>query len=256
MAATDPTAPDRWLAFEGLANARDVGGLPVRGGGTTRRGVLLRSESLRDVTDSDMRFLTQDFGLRLVLDLRTPFEVDRDGPSPVAAAGVETVRLTLIGKRRDPVPRTGEDTDPLLRDYLGYLDDIPSNVVEAVRRLADAGPSLVHCAVGKDRTGVLVALVLDAVGVRREAVVADYALTAQRIGAIFRRWSAADGFPAPTDLTPYLPRAQVMAAVLEHLDHTHARHGMGGGAGWLRAHGLDQAALVRLRERLVISGDR
>jgi protein-tyrosine phosphatase len=236
-----------WLELEGLDNVRDVGGLPLRGGGTTRAGVLLRSGTLHHVTPGDVRHLVDVVGLRLVLDLRTRREVDRDGPTAVAAAGVETVHLTFIPEEGRELPETGDDTDPLLRSYLGYLADHPENVVEAVRRLAapDAGPALVHCAAGKDRTGVLVALVLDAVGVERDAVVADYARSAERVEALFRRWTAAAGVEMPGDLTPHLPRAEVMTAVLDALDREH-----GGAAGWLRAHGLDEAALDRLRARL------
>ena len=64
------TSADRWLTFEGLDNVRDTGGLPVRGGGRTRTGVLLRSAALRAVTPADVTRLVDDFGLRLVLDLR------------------------------------------------------------------------------------------------------------------------------------------------------------------------------------------
>jgi len=243
----DRVVIDRWVQFEGVDNVRDVGGLPVQGGGTTRSGVLLRSASLRHLTENDVRQLVDEFGLRLVLDLRTPDEIERDGPTAVADAGVETVPLTLIGASRDALPETGDETDPLLRMYLGYLSDHPANLAEAVRRLAapDAGPTLVHCAAGKDRTGVLVALVLDAVGVEREAVVADYALSSEQIEALFRRWTAASGQPMPADLTAHHPRAEVMREVLAHLDVEH-----GGAAGWLGQNGLDAVALDRLRERL------
>ncbi len=237
---------DRWLRFEGLDNVRDVGGLPLRDGGSTRNGVLLRSAALHWATPADVRRLVDEFGLRLVLDLRTPREIDRDGPTPVAAVGVETVALNLVGASRE-LPETGEDTDPLLRNYLGYLDDQPANVVEAVRRLAapDAGPAIVHCAAGKDRTGVVVAMVLDVVGVERDAIVEDYALSSMQIEALFRRWTAASGEPMPEDLRPHHPRAEVMHAVLDRLDAAY-----GGAAGWLRESGLDERALDRLRTRL------
>lgn len=246
------TEIERWLALEGIDNIRDVGGLPLRGGGTTRPGVLLRSASLHFVTPADVEHLVRTFGLRLVLDLRTPWEIERDGPTALAGAGVETVPLTLIAENSEWLPETGDDTDPLVRSYLGYLSDHPGNVVEAVRRLAapDAGPALVHCAAGKDRTGVLVALVLDAVGVERAAVVADYALSAERVEAMFRRWTTAAGLLMPADLTPHLPRAAAMDAVLAHLDAEHGTNGSGGAQGWLRANGLDDAAVHRLRARL------
>lgn len=239
---------NRWLELEGLDNVRDVGGLPVRGGGVTRSGVLLRSASLRHVTPGDVAHLVDVVGLSLVLDLRTAREIEQDGPTAVAAAGVETVALTFLPEGGRTLPETGDDTDPLLRNYLGYLSDRPDNVVEAVRRLAapDVGPALVHCAAGKDRTGVLVALVLDAVGVERDAVVADYALSAERVEAMFRRWATAAGTEMPTDLAAHLPRAEVLGTVLATLDRDH-----GGAAGWLRGNGLDDASIRRLRERLV-----
>lgn len=240
------TVVDRWLQLEGLDNVRDVGGLPIAGGGTTRPGVLLRSASLHYVTPADVRHLVETFGLSLVLDLRTAREIDEDGPTAVAAAGVETVALTFIPEEGRALPETGDDTDPLTRNYLGYLADRPENVVEAVRRLAapQAGPALVHCAAGKDRTGVLCALVLDAIGVERDAVVDDYALSATKVEDMFRRWTTAEGSDMPADLTPHLPRAEAMAQVLATLDRDH-----GGAAGWLRANGLDDDAVVRLQER-------
>ncbi len=248
---------DRWLTLEGVENVRDVGGLPVRGGGRTRRGVLLRSASLVASTPADVRHLVEDLGLRLVLDLRTPSEIDRDGPTAVAQAGVETIGLNFIGDSRDYLPEIGDERDPMLRNYLGYLSDHPANVAEGVRRLAaeDAGPILVHCAAGKDRTGMLVALVLDAVGVERDAVVADYALSAERVEAILRRRAERLGEPMPEDITPHTPRPETMDAVLAHLDAEYARDAErggadGGAAGWLRANGLDEDALTRLRTRL------
>lgn len=242
----------RWVTFDGVDNVRDVGGLPLQSGGSTRAGVLLRSASLHHATPADVARLVDDFGLALILDLRTPREIDRDGPTPVAQAGVETVALTFIGESREYLPETGDDTDPLLRNYLGYLGDHPTNVVQAVKHLAaaDAGPALVHCAAGKDRTGTLVALVLDAVGVERAAVVADYVLTAEQVEALFRRWTAADGTEMPADLTPHMPRAEVMDAVLAHLDAEYGTDGTGGAAGWLRANGLTEDELARLRRRL------
>ena len=248
----DVAAPvERWLALEGLDNVRDVGGLPLRDGGTTRSGVLLRSGSLRHCTPADVTHLVDEFGLRLVLDLRTQREIDADGPTAVAQAGVETLALSFIPEEGRELPES-DDVDPLVHNYLGYLRDRADNVVMAVRRLAaaDAGPALVHCAAGKDRTGVLVALVLDAVGVERDAVVADYALSAEQVEALFRRWTAASGEPMPEDLTPHLPRAEAMATVLAHLDAEYGTNGAGGSAGWLLAHGVDEESLSHLRARL------
>ncbi len=241
---------DRWLALEGLDNVRDVGGLPLRGGGTTRSGVLLRSASLHYCTPGDVEHLVDVYGLKLVLDLRTQREIDRDGPTAVAKAGVDTVALSFIPEEERELPES--DVDPLVHIYLGYLRNRAENVVAAVRLLAaaDAGPALVHCKAGKDRTGILVALVLDAVGVERDAVVADYALSGEQIEAMFRRWTTASGEPMPTDLTPHVPRAEAMAEVLGHIDAEYGTNGAGGAKGWLLANGMDEATLHRLRARL------
>jgi len=249
---TIETEPQRWIRLEGIDNLRDVGGLPLRDGGTTVSGQLLRSANLRHVTDADVAHLVDVLGLSLVIDLRTAREIDRDGPTAVAVAGVETVALSFLPEEGEALPETGEDTDPLLRAYRGYLADRAENVVEAVRLLGapGAGPALVHCAAGKDRTGVLLALVLDAVGVEREAVIADYALSAEHVEAMFRRWTAAAGVAMPDDLTPHLPRAEVIEEVLARLDAQHGDGPGGGAAGWLRANGLEDEALERLRARL------
>lgn len=247
------TQSGRWVKLESLDNVRDIGGLPLAGGGVTRSGVLLRSASLHYLTPADTRFLVEEFGLRLVLDLRRPDEIDADGPTKVAEAGVETVPLTFIGEGRATLPEhVDDDTDPVLRNYLLYLADQPANVVTAVRRIAapDGGPTLVHCLAGKDRTGTLVALVLDAIGVERDAVVADYVASGEQIEALFRRWTAASGEPMPTDLAVHTPRATVMAGLLAQLDAEYGENGAGGAAGWLRKNGVTDEELESLRQRL------
>ncbi len=103
---------------------------------------------------------------------------------------------------------------------------------------------IVHCAAGTDRTGMVVALALLAVGVERDAIVADYALTGERIGAIMGRLRSSETYRVDlegvTDESR-LPRAEYLERVLEVLDERH-----GGAAGWLTEHGFDPA---RLRER-------
>jgi hypothetical protein len=242
---------ERLLPLDGVDNARDVGGLPLRGGGRTRYGVLLRTANPNHefLSPADIAYLVDEFGLRLVLDLRSPEEIERHGR--FEHEGVDRAELTLIGSSRDALPEGVELT--VLEMYRGYLTDHHVNVIEAVRRLAavDAGPALIHCAAGKDRTGTIVALVLDAVGVERDAVVTDYALSAMHVEALFRRWTGASGdpMPDPDALERHRPRADTMADLLAGLDESH-----GGAAGWLLAHGLTEAELQRLRERFTEPG--
>lgn len=241
--------PDRWLTFDGLTNARDLGGLPLEGGGRVRPGVLLRTESLEDLSPGDVARLTGDLGVVQVLDLRKDEELVVYGAGALAEAGITVHRLSFIPDTGRALPELGEDTDPMVGHYLGYLGDRAVNVVSGVRRVAEreTGATLVHCAAGKDRTGVLVALISSAVGVAREDVVADYALSATRIEALFRRWTAGRGEPMPPeeDLDRHRPRAEIMQTFLELLDERH-----GGPVQWLLDNGLTEDELARLRTRL------
>ncbi len=240
---------DRWLPFDGLSNARDVGGLPLDGGGHVRAGVLLRTESLEALTASDVSRLTGLLGVRQVIDLRKDGEVLRFGRGALHAAGVETHRLSFIPEEGRGLVEIDDDADPVVHNYLTYLTDRGENVVAGVRLIAGLadGATVVHCAAGKDRTGVLVALVLSAVGVPRDDVVADYALSATRIDDMFHRWSTAEGLPMPDadELDRHRPRAEVMAGFLALLDQRY-----GGPVEWLQANGLTDDQLARLRARL------
>jgi protein-tyrosine phosphatase len=235
---------DRWIELEGVANVRDLGGLPLREGGETRSGQVLRSARLHDLTDADIELLTGHYGVRTVIDLRSPTEVEKDGPTPLERAGVRTEHLTVLPAGQRPIPR--EDEDPKLFNYRGYLRDRPDNMVAAVRLLTepDAGTALVHCAAGKDRTGVFCALVEEAVGVPRDAVVADYALSNEQLLRVLRQGVGAEYDIDPAEVELYRCPPEVMTALLADLD------GRGGAVGWLREHGLTDTELKQLRARL------
>jgi hypothetical protein len=139
--------------------------------------------------------------------------------------------------------------DPICGRYLGYLDDRPDQVIGALRSIAQAQcAALVHCAAGKDRTGVVVALALTVARVRPEAIIADYAATGQRIEAIVSRLRRSPTYARDIDSIPaesHRPRPETMAAFLQQMD---ARHG--GVARWLTGHGLGADELNLLRARL------
>ncbi|MGQ0480213.1 MAG: tyrosine-protein phosphatase [Pseudonocardia sp.] len=249
----------RWVRLAGVENVRDLGGLPLRGGGHTRFGQVLRSARLHEMTDSDVEWLTGTFGVRTVIDLRSPKEVERDGPTPLERAGVRTEHLTVLPVGRRPIPR--EDEDPKLFTYRGYLAHRPENVLAAVRLLIDppsdpAGATLVHCAAGKDRTGVFCALVCDAVGVTREAVVQDYVLSNDQLAAVLRRGVGAQYDIDPADLDLYRCPPEVMTALMGELDadaepgHHSDCDNDAGGAGWLRRNGFTDGEFAELRSRL------
>jgi protein tyrosine/serine phosphatase len=111
------------------------------------------------------------------------------------------------------------------------------------------GAALVHCAAGKDRTGVVCALALEAVGVLREEVVADYARTGERLEGILRRLRSSTTYAADLDSRPadsHLPRAYIMDKFLTALDEDN-----GGAHGWLTSHGWTSDDDRSLRSRLI-----
>jgi protein-tyrosine phosphatase len=243
----------QWLLLDGAVNARVV--IP---------GALLRSDNLQSLSPRDVRTLVDEQGLELVVDLRTDVEVAREGPGPLAAEPAVRIEHrslypdsggntdinadTVLPWGIDAVP---EDVDesPVVRSYLSYLRRRPDSIAGAVRGIARAqGGVLIHCAAGKDRTGVVVALALEAAGIDRATIVADYMVTAERIEAIVQRLANTDtyrdnvGSADPRDLAPV---PGTIERVLELVDERH-----GGARPWLAQGGVDSDDFARLRTRL------
>lgn len=230
------------LAIEGLWNVRDVGGIST-GSGPIRSGRLLRSANLAKVTEVGAR----DLAARIdhIIDLRADDEVYAD---PSVVEGPVTTHLPLF---HGSVASFFEKDTGLESLYRHLLDESGERLVEALRIIAAGQRTLVHCTVGKDRTGVTVALALDAVGADRDAVVADYALTASQLPAERNRRIA-------EYLRTQHPRARnavqlatespapVMWALLRAIDHQ-----WGSTSDYLHAHGFTGAELSELRAALV-----
>lgn len=275
--ASDRLRTDRWLRLDGTTNTRDLGGLPTADGGTTRSGRVLRSDNLQTLSADDVARLVEDVRLREVVDLRTTAEVLLEGRGPLRAVpGVRHRHFTLLPERghhtdvfaveeadvpelpagwaESILPRQVADTDqgepPAVRSYLGYLAHRPDNVLAALRALAEPtdGATVVHCAAGKDRTGIVVAFVLAVAGVPDEEIVADYALTAEVIDDLVAKLAASPTYAEDMvrrDVASHTPRAETMQRVLELLGERH-----GGPRGWLAEHGFGADEQGALRARL------
>lgn len=230
--------------MSGALNFRDTGGLPA-GGSVTRHGVLFRSGNLAAMDASGAEALGA-LGIRRIVDLREDIEIEFEPTD--AAWGELTLRVPLfVGSSASFF-----DDDLTLDDmYRTLIDGSADRIVDVVRAVVNDQPVLVHCTVGKDRTGVSVALALAAAGVDADAVIADYARTEallpparnERVVRILRQ-----RFPNAKNLEELATRspARVMAGLLADLE---AR--FGGAGQYLVAHGLTEAELRELRRILV-----
>jgi protein-tyrosine phosphatase len=262
----DETTTTTAIPLEGTVNARDLGGMPLADGGHVPRGVLLRSDNLQDLTAADIEELVGEHRLRTVIDLRTEFELESEGPGPLV--GDPRVRIehhslypatgggTDVDLEPDTIKPWGDgegadlpDETPTVRAYLGYLERRPDSVVAALRAIAATdGATLVHCAAGKDRTGVVVALALAAAGAPLDAIAADYLATGENIEAIVRRLASTPTYRDEMDIddvTRHAPSAGTMERVFALLERDH-----GGAEAWLRGAGLSDDELAALRRRL------
>lgn len=236
-------------------------------------GVLLRADNLQSLTRRDVRHLADDQRVELVLDLRTDVEVELEGPGPLArepgiriehrslypdSGGNTDLEVDTVKPWRRAHDEGMEEEQPIVRAYVSYLRRRPDSVVGSIRSIARADSAvLVHCAAGKDRTGVVVAVALAAAGVGHEAIVADYLASAERIEAIMARLVSSPTYRAELvghDPRQHAPMPGTMERFLEIVDQLH-----GGSAAWLQANGLEPPDLERLRIRLGpdrASGDR
>jgi len=244
-ATNSADGPEDGPSIEGVRNFRDVGGLNLRSGGRTRRGRLYRAAALGDLTERGADELGA-LGLRTILDLREDVERQRR-PTRHVAAGVVVHELPLY---RDRV--CIEDFHGLVPLYAHVLRVCGSDMAAAVGRLATPGalPALVHCTAGKDRTGVLVALVLSAVGVPDDVVAQDYGRTAASFSKA--RWDTIlpYGLAAGVDPQHLVPLLASPPEVLHELLEA-VRKEYGSAAGYLLAQGVSNSALQSLRAELI-----
>lgn len=232
----------------GAFNFRDLGGLRTVDGRTVRPGLLLRSDTLQALTAADVRYLVAGLRLELIVDLRIGPEAVAEGRGPMADTPVCYLNAPLRDLTVTPDLPPDEQT---LRFYLDHLGSATSPLGTVVRLVcAQAGrPVLVHCAAGKDRTGLLIALLLRLLGVRDDDIVADYLRTAANMDRIVQRFLGWPRYRAHIARVPaqvYQAQEHTIVGFLDGLDRDH-----GGADGWATARGIGDAELAGLRAALL-----
>jgi protein-tyrosine phosphatase len=253
------------IPLEGVRNFRDFGGYPTRWGGQVARGALFRSAHFAEATDADVARIAA-LGVKLVCDLRRPEERAAQ-PSRWPGEGQARVLYSEEGAKDEPPHmaflKTGDLSPVAVAGYMrGMYREIPFNPRYVslfsgfLRGLAEGeSPAIVHCAAGKDRTGILCALTLLALETPEEAVIADFELTNQavdleeRLPKMQKRFSDSVGKNVPREsILPLLGvEAGYLAASAEAITER-----CGGVGSYLRdVLGLDWATLEAMRARLV-----
>nr|WP_280909620.1 tyrosine-protein phosphatase [Leucobacter exalbidus] len=255
-----------------MYNFRDIGGMPIAGGGVTRAGVLYRSAALGGLTPNGIGALAAtDIGV--VVDFRTDAERQADPDRLPDARPFKTVELALLqGAMNDMTQQlissgaapAQADIEQALSSmptlgalYTGMLAGGAAQFAEVAQLIAVSSSEartavLVHCTAGKDRTGVATALMLDAVGADRDAIIADYASSQEHLAGPWADGMLAQVTKMGLPVTPALRTLitgtppEAIEQALSWVDENH-----GTSADYLRSGGLNDANLNEMRERLV-----
>jgi protein-tyrosine phosphatase len=225
-------------------NVRDLGGHPTRDGSQTRWRSLLRSDDLAQLTPAGLEAFSS-YGIATVVDLRWPEEVELS-PTPITGA-LKHIRYEQVSLLT-PTPqewrtRRADSTAKELWNR-SMLQKVPEELKEVLAVIAGAapGPLLFHCMAGKDRTGMLAALLLALADVEPEAIAQDYAASTENLrDAYLKRYTEAD--PAAIVDIVQCPVAGVHN-MLEYLET------FGGARGYLEEIGVPTAQIAQLRARL------
>ncbi|MEP7291332.1 MAG: tyrosine-protein phosphatase [Chloroflexota bacterium] len=233
----------RHIEIEGSWNVRDLGGYPTSHGKTTRWRSLLRAGNLDKVSPAGQAALV-DYGIRTIIDLRDQTEVT-DFPDVFAQS-------TLVNYQHVPIARDGYTAAYVtLRElYCNYFDGYQANIGMIIGAIAESEPGvLFHCFAGKDRTGIVAALLLGAVGVPDEVIAEDYALTSGRITHLHDAWRAW-AIQQKQDMSRFehdvSSETETMLTTLEHIHRQY-----GGVASYLRTCGVTEQHLSHLQELLL-----
>jgi protein-tyrosine phosphatase len=244
-------AVSRTLQWAGVVNVRDLGGVPLEGGGETAYGALVRADNIRRMSDEGWRSLA-DHGVTRIVDLRWPEELEADPPRDV---DIDVVHVSLLGTL-DPDHDDGLDDFAAAGDAAGYFGRMYEEILDehrpefgaALGAIADApsGATLFHCYVGKDRTGLVAALLLRLAGASIDAIAEDYALSGPNL-ATDMEWveSAPDEHERRRRALQLQSPADAIVRAVQLLERDH-----GGVEAYVRAAGLDDGQIGRLRQRL------
>jgi len=241
----------RQIAVQGAYNLRDIGGYVTAGGASTRWRSHLRADSLHALTPDDMELLAGQ-GLRLVIDLRGDQELSEQ-PNPFAShSAIRYVNVPVFAALAPiAMMRSRAGRFRMAQHYRDAIDQCGPAIARVIGLIAEeeAGSVLFHCTAGKDRTGVIAALLLLVAGVDRDTIIEDYSLTgilAPGLIDYLRGRAQTRGMDSETLEEMLASPPQTMATLLDHIDTRYR-----GVEPYLASIGIGADHLARLRQRLL-----
>ncbi|WBB75772.1 tyrosine-protein phosphatase [Micromonospora sp. WMMD1128] len=230
-------------------NFRDLGGLPTVEGGRVRSGALYRSATPVFLGPDEAEVFRAATGIRIRIDLRGRREIAETSERDRLTSGLRVMHLPFGRSSLRPV-----HPDPSVRLAEHYADMLvvsARTIIAAVRHAVDARdhPLLVHCTAGKDRTGVVVAVLLAALGVRPGDVIEDYARSREHLVAIRNQTRVLPAWEKRIASLPEEAHTAEPATMRHFLARVEQRHG--GVANWLTTEGFGADEITALRAGLV-----
>lgn len=248
--ATSPDV-DRRISLEGCLNFRDLGGYPTTSGRAVGWRRVFRSDALHHLTGPDVARLRDELGVRVVIDLRSTAELRADPRRPLEGEPIAVHHAPLFDGERSTTDSGMSRGDMSLGErYMGLAEFAKDRIAFVLETIANApGSAVYHCAAGKDRTGVISALLLGLVGVRDDLIAIDYAATRDSLDAIIARLMATEGYETMFETLPPDTLHAHPETILEMLDLLRKRHGSI--HDYARSAGVSAAALDRLETKLL-----
>ena len=240
---------ERRIDLPGCANFRDLGGYPTREGMRVRWRRLFRSDALHGLTPEGVDRIVNEFGIGVIVDLRSTGEVGVDGRGPLRERTPAYHHLPLFD---GPLTVDPESVNKLtLADrYFLIAERAKVPIARVVAALAECStPAVYHCSAGKDRTGLISAIVLGLLGVPDEFIVADYAATQDNLDAIIDRLKQSPGYRDAIDNLPPDTLHAKPATMFSLLDRLRERYGSF--RGYANDIGLSDALIHRLESGLL-----
>ena len=239
---------NRTIDLAGCLNFRDLGGYPAADGRAVRWRQVFRSDALHHLTRQDVARLRNEIGLGDVIDLRSSAELRSEGRGPLA---VEAIRFHHHPLYDGETPRTAPSAELKLTDRYFLLAEYAKQPIASVIAILAATdtPAVYHCAAGKDRTGVVSAILLGVLGVPEAVIVADYAATQENLDAIIDRLMSTKGYHSMLSALPpdtLHAEPETMLAFLARM-----RDAYGSMAAYAESAGVPRASIDRLRDRLL-----